>query len=349
VQFGSEWSGLYVFVRPNTWASITVNRGDVITLTGMIEERYEQTQMVLQEPSNFEQVSTDGTITAVPLDAAPADWENYEGVLVTLNNAEIGSGGQYGQYAINNFAGIKLDDELFNYSVSEGDMVEALTGLVYFSYGEFTLLPRDENDMTGQEAGNGGGNGGGNNTGTPTVATIPETRDGTVSVGSVVTVDGAIVTSVGSSSVYVQDPSATSNAAMILYFGTDTFAANVGDEVSVTGELTQYYDVLQLSNISDFSVTGTGTIAPLVITAAPSDWEQYESMLVELQGTEVTAGPDQSGTFDTNFAIGLNDYWNTDLATGVTVGSTYNITGFVNHYYGNYELLTRDNTDIVAQ
>ena len=49
-----------------------------------------------------------------------------------------------------------LDDELFDYTVTEGDTVESLTGLVFFSYGEFTLLPRDENDMTGQEAGDGG-------------------------------------------------------------------------------------------------------------------------------------------------------------------------------------------------
>ena len=349
-QGAGEWSGLYVFVRENTAAAISVSRGDVVTLTGMIEERYDQTQMVLQEASNFEQVSTDGTITAVPLDAAPADWENYEGVLITLNNATIGAGGQYGQYAIDNFEGIKLDDELFSYTVSEGDTVESLTGLVYFSYGEFTLLPRDENDMTGQEAGNGGGdNGGGNNTGTPTVATIPEIRGGTVAVGDVATINGAVVTNVGSSSIYVQDPTAMDNAAIILYFGSDTFTANVGDEVSVTGEVDQYFDLLQLGNISDFTVTGTGTVAPTVFTSAPSDWEQYESMLVELQGVEVTAGPDQYGTFDTTFSIGLSDYWNTDLANDVTVGSTYTFTGFVNHYYGNYELLTRDSADIVAQ
>ena len=154
---------------------------------------------------------------------------------------------------------------------------------------------------------------------------------------------------VGSSNVYIQDPSASDNAAIILYFGSDTFTANVGDEVSVTGEVDQYFDLLQINNISDFTVTGSGTVAPTVFTSAPSDWEQYESMLVELQGVEVTAGPNQYGTFETSFSIGLSDYWNSDLANGVSVGSSYTFTGFINHYYGNYELLTRDNSDIVAQ
>ncbi len=347
-QGAGEWSGLYVFVRENTAAAITVNRGDVVTLTGMVEERYEQTQLVLNDPSDFAMNSQDGVITAVPLTEAPADWENYEGVLITLENATIGAGGQYGQYAIDNFAGIKLDDELFSYSVNEGDTVEALTGLVYFSYGEFTLLPRDENDMTGQEAGNGGGTGG-ETGGEPTAATMTDLRDGTVSVGDLVTVDGAIVTNVGSSSVYIQDPNLTENAAVVLYFGSSTFNVAEGDMVSVTGEVFQHFDILQLTNISDITVMGTGTVTPTVFTSAPANWEVYESMLVDLQGVEVTAGPDQYGTFDTDFSIGLSDYWNTDLATGVSVGSSYSITGFVNHYYSNYELLTRDNNDIVAQ
>ena len=346
-QGAGEWSGLYVFVRENTAAAITVNRGDVVNLTGMIEERYDQTQMVLNDPSDFEVVSQEGTITSESLDASPADWENYEGVLVTLNNVEIGAGGQYGQYTFNNFDGIMLDDELFDYTVAEGDTIEALTGLVYFSYGEFTLLPRDENDMTGQEAGN-GDNGG--DTGTePTTATITDLRDGTVSVGSTATVTGAIVTHVGSSSLYIQDPNATENAAMIVYFGNNTLSANLGDEVSVTGELDQYYDILELVNISDFTVTGTGSVATTILTSAPADWEVYESMLVELQGVEVTSGPDSNGNFETAFGINLSDYWNGDLGNGVAVGSTYTFTGFVNQFYGDYELLTRDNSDIVSQ
>ena len=120
-----------------------------------------------------------------------------------------------------------------------------------------------------------------------------------------------------------------------------------GDEVTVTGELDQYFDVLQLSSISDFTVTGTGTVSPLVFTSTPSDWEMYEAMLVQLQNVEVTAGPDQYGTFETDFGIALSDYWNSDLDTGVTVGTSYTITGFVNHFYSNYELLTRDNSDIL--
>jgi predicted extracellular nuclease len=347
-QGAGDWSGLYVFVRENTATEITVNRGDVVNLTGMVEERYEQTQLVLNDAADFTAVSSDGDITSVSLSEAPADWEMYEGVLVSLESAELGTGGEYGQYPVSNYGGLLLDDELYEYSVSDGDTFASLTGLVFFSYGEFTLLPRDEMDVTGQETGNDDGDGDDNgNTGTPVVATMEELRDGTHSVGDAVTISGAIVTNVGSSSMYLQDPVATSNGAIIVYFGSDTLTATEGDEVTVTGELEQFYDVLQISSVTDFSVTGTGTITPLVLTTTPSDWEMYESMMVEVQNVEVTAGPDQYGSFDTNFGISLSDYWNTDLSTGVTIGTSYTITGFVNHFYSNYELLTRDNSDIV--
>ena len=68
-------------------------------------------------------------------------------------------------------------------------------------------------------------------------------------------------------------------------------------------------------------------------------------LVVISQNVEVTAGPDQYGTFETTFSIGLSDYWNTDLANDVSVGTTYNFTGFVNHYY-EIRLLTRDSADI---
>jgi predicted extracellular nuclease len=347
-QGAGEWSGLYVFVRENTAAAITVNRGDVVNLTGMIEERYDQTQMVLNDPSDFEVVSQDGTITAESLDASPADWENYEGVLVTLNNAEIGAGGQYGQYTFNNFDGIKLDDELFDYTVAEGDTVESLTGLVYFSYGEFTLLPRDENDMTGQEAGN-GGNGG--NTGSTTTAAVSEIRDGTVAIGSNVTVEGLVVTAfnVDDGIVFAQDPLATSNAGIGLYFGSDPFSVSIGDEFSVTGTVDEFYGWLQIDTISDFQVTGSGTVTPVVLTAEPSDWEMYESMLIDLQGVQISAGPSAYNEYETNMGLLIDDSVFATLPDNVSVGNTYNFTGVINYSYSQYRLNPRDNSDIVSQ
>ena len=335
---GGEWSGLYVFVRANTAAEIEVARGDVVSLSGSIAEFYDQTQLVLEDASDFTLVSSGADTSPVTLSTTPADWENYESVLISLENVEIGAGGDYGVYELVNYPGIQLDDELFRYNVATGDDIALLTGLVSYSYGEFKINPRDADDMSGQ-VDNGGGD--------AVVATITELRDGTVTQGSTVTLESVVVTNVGSDKIYVQDPAVTENGGMLL-FGTSSLTATVGDEITVTGEITEFYDLLEIVDITDFSVTGTGTVIPVLISAAPSDWEVYESMLVEVAGVTVASGPDSNGNFGTDWDITLSDYWNADLATGVEVDSSYEITGIVNYFSGNYELLTRDNSDIVG-
>ena len=335
---GGEWSGLYVFVMSNTASQIDVSRGDVVNLSGSISEYYDLTELTINDISGFEKVSSDADISAVTISAAPADWENYESVLVNLEDVEIGADVGYGQYELVNYPGILIGDDLFDYDVNPGDTIEALAGLVYYSYEEFKLLPRDADDMSGQ-VDNGGGD--------PVIATIPELRSGTHPMGAVITLENVIVTNVGGNKIHVQDETATENAGIVLY-GTSDITANVGDKVTVTGDLTEYQDLLELDDIADFTVTGSGSITPKIIQTAPSDWEVYESMLVKLNDATVTSGPDSNGNFETDWNIILSDYWNGDLANGVSTGTSYELTGIINQYSGAYELLTRDNADITA-
>ena len=339
-----DWSGLYVFIRENTAAAVSISRGDKLNIQGMIEERYDQTQLVLSDPDDVEILSSNEAPISTVVEGTPNDWEMYEGMLITLSQAEIGAGGSYGQYEFANFEGIKLDDELYRYSVAQGDVIDSLTGLVYFSYGEFTLLPRDEIDM-GQEGNNN------NNTGDAGVVSIMECRTGVVNLGNAVTIEGAVVTAVSGNKVYVQDATATSDAGMLLYFGSTTFTATAGDVITVSGELTEYSGVLEVvvSTEADFFVTGTGSVSPVTVSAPPPNWETYESMWVSLDGVTVTAGPDSNGNFETNFDLILSDYWNADLASSVTVGNIYGVTGIINYFSSNFELLTSGADDIVAQ
>ena len=150
---------------------------------------------------------------------------------------------------------------------------------------------------------------------------------------------------------HIQDPNVSSNAAIVVYFGSTPFSAAVGDLVSVTGTITEYYDVTQISvaNESDFSVTGSGTVAATVLTTMPSDWEVYESMFLTIEGVTVDSGPDSNGNFATDWGIVLSDYWFADLGNNISVGNSYHFTGIVNYYSGSFELLMDDSSDIVAQ
>jgi hypothetical protein len=65
-------------------------------------------------------------------------------------------------------------------------------------------------------------------------------------------------------------------------------------------------------------------------------------MFVTLDGVEVTSGPDANGNFATNMGLLLSDYWFAGLSSSVAVGQTYSITGVINQFQGNYELLIKD-------
>ena len=335
---GGEWSGLYIFVMSNTAAQIDVSRGDVVNLSGAISEYYDLTELTIDDISGFEKVSSGGNISATSLSSAPSDWENYESVLITLENVEVGADVGYGQYELVNYPGILIGDDLFDYNINPGDTIEALTGLVYYSFSEYKILPRDADDMTGQ-VDNGGGD--------PVVATIPELRAGTLPMGSVVTLEGVIVTNVGGNKIHVQDETATEAAGIVLY-GTSSITANVGDKVNVTGDLTEYQGLLELDDIADFTVVGSGTINPVALSAAASDWETYESMLVTLNGVQVTSAADGNGNFDTDWSLLISKYMYPNLANSVSNGNSYSVTGFVNYYSGTYEIMPRGASDISA-
>lgn len=143
---GGEWSGLYVYtsnILPN------VNVGDVVTLTGTISEYYDLTEITIASSADIVHATTTSNPIATAISSSPSDWESLESVLISLQNVQIGPSGSYGQFELANYSDIKLDDELYSYTVMEGNTISSLTGIVNYSYGEFTIYPRYAADLVG--------------------------------------------------------------------------------------------------------------------------------------------------------------------------------------------------------
>lgn len=117
--------------------------------------------------------------------------------------------------------------------------------------------------------------------------------DGTASplVNEVVTTEGVVTANfqVGGKRGYtIQDPEGDNNPATsdgIFVFSTNP-TVNVGDRLRITGKVTEYYEMTQLTPTSAATVLTCSTgheITPTEITlpvAAPRDYEPYEGMLV---------------------------------------------------------------------
>ncbi|MEO1683991.1 MAG: ExeM/NucH family extracellular endonuclease [Cyanobacteria bacterium J06631_12] len=153
---------------------------------------------------------------------------------------------------------------------------------------------------------NSGGGGGGGTGGNKFIYEVQGSGAASEFVGQTVTVEGIVTgdfqdgdadESRNLRGFYVQDEMGDGNAATsdgIFVFEGGDFLTDVavGDRVSITGSVTEFFDETQISATSVTKLAGTGTIAPVnidlptpnVITNSDgeliADLEQYEGMLV---------------------------------------------------------------------
>ncbi len=136
-----EWNGVYVYSNDN------VARGDEVTITGKVIEYYDLTE--INEISNFQLISTGN---ALPEPAVLGTWdvndESWEGVLVRVEqaictNTNLG----YGEWELDDGSGpCRVDDLGIVYSPDPG-LSYAVTGNLYYSFEDYKIEPRDENDI----------------------------------------------------------------------------------------------------------------------------------------------------------------------------------------------------------
>ncbi|MEL7359183.1 MAG: ExeM/NucH family extracellular endonuclease [Cyanobacteria bacterium J06560_6] len=173
---------------------------------------------------------------------------------------------------------------------------------------EFTGFPTDTFDGLGSFDDDGGNGGGGSD---PTAAAIYEVQgSGRASelVGETVVIEGVVTGDFQDGDAdegrnlrgfYVQDETgdgdaATSDGIFVFEGGDFLTDVNVGDKVSVTGTVAEFFGETQIS-ASAVSVIGSGSVAPVVVDLPTvgvvtnsddeliADLEQYEGMLVSFE------------------------------------------------------------------
>ena len=134
-----------------------------------------------------------------------------------------------------------------------------------------------------------------------------------------------------SNGFFIQDAAAAWSGIWVVDFGNAN--TSVGDEIEVSGQVKEYYDLTEL-DISDGSSTILSSnnilFDPIVITSAVED---YESVLVTVSG--VCDGlPNEYGEW-TLSGITIDDYlYGTDWGNFTPViGNEYTITGPLNYAY----------------
>jgi hypothetical protein len=139
------------------------------------------------------------------------------------------------------------------------------------------------------------------------ILTIPQIQSANAKspyAGTVQTTSGVITDKVAGG-FFIQDANGDNDPTTSdgLYIFTSAYTGNIGDTVRITGQITEYTpsaatrSVTEMTNVTSFTVTGTGTtVAPTNITLPADDLARYEGMLVRFTSPLTVNGTNYLGT-----------------------------------------------------
>jgi hypothetical protein len=147
IQSGSGlWNGIYVYDQDNTPAM-----GDSVTFTASVSEYFNLTE--LSGVSAYAVVSSGNTVPAA-YEVATGDisLEPLESVLVRVTNAnctEVPSGATFGKYKVDDGSGEAIVGKEIYTTTPDPVLGTAynVTGVNYFTFGEFNIEPRMASDV----------------------------------------------------------------------------------------------------------------------------------------------------------------------------------------------------------
>ena len=163
----------------------------------------------------------------------------------------------------------------------------------------------------------------------------------------VVTTNG-IVTATSTNGYWLQDGAGAWNGIYV-YDAINTPA--IGDDITIEGEVAEYYELTQMKNLVTFTVNSQGNTVPTaeVITTAACNEEMYEGVLVQVVDATCITADAGYGMWTINNGANASDSAQTDdvmFHFEPTLNEKYNVTGVMYYSFNAYKLLPRDTADV---
>jgi hypothetical protein len=148
---GGPWTGIMLY-KPD--GSLVLNRGDLVTVTGEVNEYYDLTEIM--DPT----VTVIGSDTPASHDILTSEiqLEENESCLVKVNDVTVSDTtgwAAWGEWFVDDGSGQGLVDDWANYNginpgytyePNPGDWIEWMVGIINYYY-DFQLEPRDDDDF----------------------------------------------------------------------------------------------------------------------------------------------------------------------------------------------------------
>jgi len=153
-----DYYGFVIAEEEGPWHAIFVYTqqygpmiGHKVQLTGEVKEYNGLTELVSVSNYHLLGVKKFDHIKAWPADAQDLHQEAFESVLVKCQQVQVTGFTPYGQWLItDNTGSVQCGYQWdYNYFPEVGDMHESVTGIMFYAYGQYFLMPRRTNDMVG--------------------------------------------------------------------------------------------------------------------------------------------------------------------------------------------------------
>ncbi|MCF7918990.1 MAG: lamin tail domain-containing protein [Candidatus Cloacimonetes bacterium] len=183
----------------------------------------------------------------------------------------------------------------------------------------------------------------------PEIQTPIDETDISPYAGQIVSTQG-IVTATGSNKYWISTPEGGAFNGLYAYDPDHTPV--MGDEIIITGLISEYYGLTEIYEITGFVVVSSGNPipAPTVITTLQlSSEEAWESVLVQVQDVIVTQETNSYGEWYLDDGTGECQADDSIYHVDALVGDEFvSVTGVVNYSYNLFELTPRFAEDLVT-
>lgn len=352
---GGPYSAIYLYLFDEVVMGVPLVPGDEVTLTGRYTEFYGSSQLTIAGTQDIEitgaaEIPAPLEVDTAEIGATSRSAEPYEGVPVCVTDVTVAEGtNQYGDFhvddgvVVSNFFLFGGDDFL---QVLTGTQFTSLCGPLLFSFDEFKVAPRSGMDYDGTLVGCADA---------APLATIAEVQQGMFGVDDVVRLEDVVVTTPWTNAgdlFWVQDPAGGAYSGIAVYLPQpEGFVPVPGDVVSLCGAYDEYYDQsqIQLAAASDLIAGANGPVPPAeVLTPDEAIMEQWEGVLVRVEGVTVTAEADGFGEWTVDDVLLLTpEFFGMGWPLPLVDDAFTSLTGVMTFSFENYKLAPRDLADIV--
>lgn len=287
------------------------NNNDVITVTGIASIFNGTYQLKTLSSKSFQLVLNYEPTQVANIKAVPATGEVYVGTKVTLSTDTPNATIYYTIDGSEPSTASAVYDAAAGIVVNEAMTIKAFATATSLNDSEIASFHYAVKEQ-------------------PTVISITEARH--KEIGQNVIVSGIVTAKLETATAHIQDE----DGAAIAIYPVDSLTANIGDRVTVQGQVAEYSGLKQLMNISLVGMPIPSTIPEPHIIKSIEVAEDNESKLVTIKNVAITgSGQNFTGTDD----VGTFAIYDKTRDSGLVSGKTYGeITGIIGQYT-NHQLL----------